>query len=174
MINSQNVRPLKCYSTAQLQGNICTHPRCVLHAFQTCLACVPDTSCTWSGCIPIWQKGCGNHVRLVTALSQGFALARMHLVHVPYTSHAHPRHVQHTFQMRLARISDAFKMLPWSWAVLYIKPTKMCFFWHILYNISWPINELFCYGPGSPAGMFCLHSMNHKVDSEEQTQIWLL
>ena len=32
------------YSTAQLQSNVCTHPKRVLHAFQMQLTRVPDMS----------------------------------------------------------------------------------------------------------------------------------
>ena len=67
------------YSRAQLQGNIYTHPKRVLHAFQISPALVVNVSS--SG-----KKGRGTHVHLAAALSRGFALARMRLVHV-----LHPR-----------------------------------------------------------------------------------
>ena len=44
------------YGTAQLQGNVRTRPRRVLHAFQTCPTCIPDTPCTRSGHVPCLAK----------------------------------------------------------------------------------------------------------------------
>jgi len=48
------------YGTAQLQGNVCMRPRCILHVFQTHLVCVPDASHTRSGYVPhvFWTHPC--------------------------------------------------------------------------------------------------------------------
>ena len=49
------------YSTAQLQGNVWTYPRSILHTFQACPAHILDMSC-------IWQKRRGSYVSLAAAL----------------------------------------------------------------------------------------------------------
>ena len=71
------------------------HSRCILHAFWM----HPASS----------KKGRGNYVSFAAALSQGFALVQMHPVHVPDISLMCPRCVLHTFQTRLACVSDACK-----------------------------------------------------------------
>ena len=93
------------YGTAQLQGNVCTCPRLVLHSFQMCLAHILDASYTRFRCIlhAFWmhlsgKKGRGAHIRLAAALSRDFALARICLVHVLDTSRTHPRCALHAFQ----------------------------------------------------------------------------
>ena len=83
---------LYVYSTAQLQGNIRTRFRHVSHAFWT----RPRLT----------KKGHGTHVRLVAALSQGFALAWTRLACVP-----------DAFYMCFRRVQT----LPWSWAELYCR-----------------------------------------------------
>ena len=71
------------YGIAQLQGNIRTRPRCVLHTFWT----HPTSG----------GKGCGSYVSLAAPLSQGIALAQTRIVHpacISDTSNMYSRHVQ--------------------------------------------------------------------------------
>ena len=62
---------------ARIPDASCTHSRCVSHAFWTRLK----------------KKGVEVNESLAAALLQGFALARMHLVHVPDLSHMYSRQV---------------------------------------------------------------------------------
>ena len=81
------------YGTAQLQSNVCMHPRHVLHVFQTCLARVSDASHTRSGCVPIWQK-------------RGVALTYVLLQLYRKLLHLH-RCISCTFRTRPAHVSNA-------------------------------------------------------------------
>jgi len=84
------------YGTAQLQGNVHTHPRCILHVF-----CMHPTCVLWQK--RMWQlifKSLLQLYREVLCLHRHISCAfQMHLVHVLDTSCMCSRHVQ---------------MLPWS------------------------------------------------------------
>ena len=80
------------YGTVQLQGNVCTCPRCDLHAFWMH---------TTSG-----KKGVVVTLSLAAALSQGFTFAWTHLVHVTDVSRTRSINVLYALQMRA--------ILPWN------------------------------------------------------------
>jgi len=72
------------YSTAQLQGNVCTRSRRIPH---------------------FAKKRCGSYVSLAAALLCGFLLHRrvsyvfqIHLLYVPGVSRTHSRCILHAFQ----------------------------------------------------------------------------
>ena len=64
----------------QLQGNVCTLPRCVLHTFQTHTAHIAGMSWLHFVHTPRLAERCDSYVSLTAALLQGFALAQMGLV----------------------------------------------------------------------------------------------
>ena len=61
-----------------------------------CLTRVLDTFRTH---LRLAKKGHGTYIRLSAALLWGFALAQMHLMHIPDAPHARPRRILHAFQM---------------------------------------------------------------------------
>ena len=79
------------YVTAQLQGNVHTRPRRILHTFQMHPAQVPDVS-------RIWQKG----VALMYVLLQLYC----EVLHCTDISHAHYGCTSHVFRMCLGCILD--------------------------------------------------------------------
>jgi len=105
-VQGDNEPDLK-YGTTQLQSNIHTRPRHVLHSFWTCPACILDAS-------RIWQKGCSNYINLATVLSRaGMDASRAHsgcILHIPDASCACPRCVLHASCMHFRRISHSFQM----------------------------------------------------------------
>ena len=77
----------KYYGTAQLQGNIRTHPKCTSHASQMCLASILDTSHVWQKRARQLIKSCCSFIARFCACTDAFCV--------------HFGLLLHLFQMRL-------------------------------------------------------------------------
>lgn len=88
------------YSRAQLQGNVCTRPRHILHTFKTCPACVLDTSCTHSAWFlhAFWMHPASGKKGMHSRKSRCGFITRL----CTYTC----RHILCVFQMHLACVPD--------------------------------------------------------------------
>ena len=96
------------YGTAQLQGNVCTCSRRVLHASQMRFSHIPDVMCPTrildASCI--WQERAWQLIKSCCSLLQGFVLARTCLVRILEVSYMHFGCIWLSFWMRLACALD--------------------------------------------------------------------
>lgn len=95
---SKWLKPIHTCSTAQLQRNVCTFPKCIVHVSQMCPPRIPDAS-------HIWLKRAGQLIRsllkLYCEVGHVLLMFRMHLACVLDTSRTCSGHILHAFQMHV-------------------------------------------------------------------------
>ena len=95
------------YGTAQLQGNVCTCPRHILHAFQTRPAHTLNASHIWQK--RVWHSRASFIVWFCSCMNASSVCSG----HVSCASQMHPACISDTSHTHFRRIWT----LPWSWAV---------------------------------------------------------